>query len=152
MKAAMTDKKLSMKDLINLELVRRGHLERLAELSDDALVSPEVQQLSLADQVATIRVGIPGTSSAKRGSGTRQNVLAAMRNRSGITVREAVLKACSDAPLTSAEIIDALAELRPDTPTPTTRAEIKRLESAGSLVHTGPQIGGRYRTIPSLRG
>jgi hypothetical protein len=141
---AMNTKKPDMQTMIAFELAKRGHTEAL---------TPEVlAKLDTPDLLALQNAGIPGTDSAKRGSGTRQNVLAAMRNRSGITVREAVLKACSAEALTSAEVIDALEELRPGTPTPTTRAEIKRLEVAGSLVHTGPQIGGRYRTIPSLRG
>lgn len=133
--------------LVAIELAKRGHGAAL-----DALTPEQLAGLSTEDLIAIQRVGVPGTPSAKRGSGTRESVLGAVRrHRAAITVREAVLRACSAAALTSAEIIAALERTRPGTPSPTVRAEIKRLLDAGALVHAGPDIGGTFRTAAKHR-
>lgn len=130
----------SLKAMVAVELARRGHPERLAELTTEELMSVPIDP----SEAASPRV--------KPRSGTHESVLGAMsRRRATITARDAVLQACSGEALTSAEIIAALEEIRPGTPTPTTRAEIGRLATAGDLVHTGPQIGGRYRARGARR-
>lgn len=131
-------KEKDIRTKVALELLRRGNdsPEVLAALAEDDLLSL-----------------VAASNDERGGSGTRDSIRAAIRRHRGdVTVREAVLRACSARALTSAEVIEALDRLRPDTPSPTVRAEIKRLQTAGELLHAGPQIGGTFRTIPRLRG
>lgn len=142
---------------VALALAMRGRPEALEGLS-----VAQLARLNTEDLLAIQRNGTPakprsksGTHAPLRAGSTGSH--AAHRVQPELTVRAAVLQACALRALTTREMIEAVEALRPFDGDPddvgavrgyhaTIRTEAKRLKDRGELEHTGPHIGGKYRT------
>ena len=87
---------------------------------------------------------IPAVRGGRMASTVRERVR-------GLSIGAAVLQACAQQPLSAAEIVEALATLRPGTNQASIYPDIKRRVEEHQLQRIGKAEPYLYRTVPALR-